>query len=65
MSIKAYKLVPIRDFEKSNLNKDGGETKKMRLEKKDEVTESADAPIKRSINDIIHNNTLENTMLNI
>ena len=52
-NIKMFKLIPIKDFEKSDLNKGG--------EKKCDKQEDEEDPPKRSINDIIDSNSLENT----
>ena len=56
MSIKAYKLIPIRDFEKSDLNKK--EDKNCEETEKEEDTEKT--KVKRTIRDIVSDN-LANT----
>ena len=53
-----FKLIPIKDFEKSDLNKDG--EKKCDKQKDDDDDGGGGAP-KRSIKDIIDSNSLENT----
>ena len=62
MSIKAYKLIPIRDFEKSNLNRKEekicGEVVKVR-EEEEEKLDGKDKP-KRSIKDIL-TDSMKNT----
>ena len=56
ITIKTFKLVPIKDFEKSDLNKDP----KCHKGKDDDDDENASAP-QRTIKDIIDSNSLENT----
>ena len=63
MSIKAYKLIPIRDFEKSDLNKNGEKKKCEEVEKGEEEEEEGPTEktkVKRSIRDIVSEN-LANT----
>ena len=56
ITIKTFKLVPIKDFEKSDLNKDP----KCHKGKDDGDDENTSAP-QRTIKDIIDSNSLENT----
>ena len=63
MSIKAYKLIPIRDFEKSDLNRKEdkicGDVEKAKKEAEEKEVNEKDKP-KRTIRDIVSDN-LANT----
>ena len=60
ITIKTFKLVPIKDFEKSDLNKDPKCHKGKDDGDDDDGDENASAP-QRTIKDIIDSSSLENT----
>merc|ERR1711872_997061 len=59
IAIKTFKLVPIKDFEKSDLNKDP-KCHKGKDDGDDDDDENASAP-QRTIKDIVDSSSLENT----